>query len=391
MEFRFADCVLDDARLVLFRDGQQVAVEPQVFDLLVLLVRNPDRVITRDELIEVVWRGRIVSDSAISARIAAARRAVGDDGKRQTVIRTVARRGVQMATQVQTDAPAPEGAAAPASPEVQRIRYARNTDGHLIAYASYGRGPGLIEVESGISHLELSWAIPCERSFFDRLIAQHLFVRYDPLGSGLSSAAHVDLARDFAGAAEDVIAVADAAGLEQFALVSRSGACLTAIQTAARHPDRVTKLVITGGYVTGRTARAPGPDPMRQLIVSGWDPANISFAAGLMTSYFPDGPAEHVMDYAQLFTQASDQSTALIERDRVNSADVQDLLPRISCPTLVMHGRRDAVHPLSEARKLVAGIRGAELVILETANNFPLPGGPAWETYIETLLAFLAE
>ena len=81
----------------------------------------------------------------------------------------------------------------------------------------------------------------------------------------------------------------------------------------------------------------------------------------------------------------------LSERDQINAANVEEQLPLISCPTLVLHGRKDAIHPLSEAQKLVTGIRGAELVVLETANHFPLPGGPAWETYMDTLLDFLAE
>ena len=391
MEYRFDDCALNDARRTLTRSGEPIAVEPQVFDLILLLAENAERVVTRDEIIEVVWGGRIVSESAISARIATARKAVGDDGKRQAVIRTVARRGLQMVATVQVNETSIDNAVRSRQSDVQRIRYTRNPDGHSIAYASYGSGSALIEVEGGISHLELSWAIPCERSFFDPLIAQNNFIRYDPAGQGLSSSDSVDNARDFIKAGEDVIAVADAAGLSKFALMSRSGACFRAIQIAAQYPDRVTKLAIIGGYVTGRTTRTPGPDPMRQLIASGWDPNAIGFAAGLMTSYFPDGPAEHVMDYARYFTQASEQSMALVERDQINAANVEELLPLISCPTLVLHGRKDAIHPLSEAQKLVTGIRGAELVVLETANHFPLPGGPAWETYMDTLLDFLAE
>lgn len=95
MRHVFANCELDTDRLTLTRSGRSITVEPQVFDLIRLLAENPDRVVTRDEMIEVVWKGRIVSESAISARIAAARKAVGDDGKRQAVIRTVARRGLQ--------------------------------------------------------------------------------------------------------------------------------------------------------------------------------------------------------------------------------------------------------------------------------------------------------
>ena len=91
------------------RDGSPVAVEPQVFDLLVLLVENHDRIVTRDEIIDRVWKGRIVSDTAISSRIKAARRAIGDDGKAQGLIRTIHRRGLRFVGDVVISrAPSPE-------------------------------------------------------------------------------------------------------------------------------------------------------------------------------------------------------------------------------------------------------------------------------------------
>ncbi|WP_319546406.1 transcriptional regulator [Ruegeria conchae] len=95
MRYVFADCVLDTDAHNLLRHGSPVAVEPQVFDLLHLLIRNAGQLVSRDEIIDVVWDGRIVSDSAISARIAAMRKAVGDDGRSQTIIQTVARRGLK--------------------------------------------------------------------------------------------------------------------------------------------------------------------------------------------------------------------------------------------------------------------------------------------------------
>ena len=102
MIYRFTDCELDTASQRLRRGGSEIAIEPQVFDLLRLLVENPLRLVTRDEIVDVVWDGRIVSESAISARIAAARKAVGDDGKRQEVIRTHHRRGLEFVALVET-------------------------------------------------------------------------------------------------------------------------------------------------------------------------------------------------------------------------------------------------------------------------------------------------
>ena len=93
MIYRFDQCILDTERLEIRRDGELVTVEPQVFSLLVHLIENRDHVVSKDGLIEAVWEGRIVSDATLSSRINAARKAVGDSGRAQTVIRTAPRRG----------------------------------------------------------------------------------------------------------------------------------------------------------------------------------------------------------------------------------------------------------------------------------------------------------
>jgi TolB-like protein/DNA-binding winged helix-turn-helix (wHTH) protein len=100
MIYAIGSCLVDTDRFEVRRGSESIAVEPQVFDLLVLLIENRDRIVTRDEIIERVWKGRIVSDAAISSRIKAARRAIGDDGKLQSVIRTIHRRGLRFVGEV---------------------------------------------------------------------------------------------------------------------------------------------------------------------------------------------------------------------------------------------------------------------------------------------------
>jgi TolB-like protein len=116
VQFLFADHSMDTERRELRRGAALVPVEPQVFDLLVYLVENRDRVVTKDDLIASVWGGRIVSDSTLTSRINAARKAVGDSGDKQTLIRTIARKGLRFVGAVslpsQTVARA-DGAAAP--------------------------------------------------------------------------------------------------------------------------------------------------------------------------------------------------------------------------------------------------------------------------------------
>lgn len=104
MRYAFAGFTLDISRRELARGDASIPIEPKAFDLLHLLLSNAGTVVSRDQLVDVVWNGRIVSEAAISARIAAARRAVGDDGKAQKVIRTVARRGLMLVADVTLDA-----------------------------------------------------------------------------------------------------------------------------------------------------------------------------------------------------------------------------------------------------------------------------------------------
>lgn len=389
MEYRFADCVLDVSRHTLTRGQDAVPVEPLVFNLLRLLADHAGELVTRDQLVEALWQGRAISESAISACIAAARKAVGDDGKQQAVIKTVSRRGLMLVAEVN----APEAKPVPkaASPGVQRIRYARNRDGHQLAYAISGEGPPLIRFPPPLTmDLEFEWSNPPERAFVDELSGRFRLLRFDGLGSGQSE--RVEPNYDFGLQAEDAAAVADAAGFDRFAGVSMSGGVLTAIEFAARYPERLSRLVIVGGYADGRSRRGQteGPEALKSMVAEGWAESESAFATAFITSYFPEGPLEDVRRIVRHMQAACPLDVMLKNRDAINNASVAHLLSQVKCPTLILHARGDAVHPLSEARKLAAGIPDAELVILETANHFPYPGNKVWETYIETLTEFLS-
>ncbi len=116
MPFAFGDHVLDAERRELYRAGALVALEPQVFDLLLYLVENRTRVISKDNLIEYIWRGRAVSNSALSTRLNSARRAVGDSGAAQRIIRTLPRKGVRFIAEVEEQKALPQVAIMVAPP-----------------------------------------------------------------------------------------------------------------------------------------------------------------------------------------------------------------------------------------------------------------------------------
>ena len=390
MQYTFADCLLDTETRTLMRAGTAVPVEPQVFDLLALLASNAERVVTTDEIVQVVWRGRIVSDSTISARIASARKAVGDTGKDQAVIRTVQRHCLQLVAPLS----APKPTEALPRPSAQTVRYATAPDGAKIAFAVSGRADGtpLLMCMYAGTDLEADWTAPVTRPLFDALGTDHKLVRYDLRGSGLSERTldRVNYTRNIM----DMIAVADAAGLDQFAVLGESGGCLDAIHLAASHPERIKHLILAGGYTEGRSVREGGPpteaESIRAIINEGWGKPNNAFATAFATTYFPEGPYENVRLIAENMTKSIPLENMLIYRDGVNLASVVARLPQIDAPTLIIHGRHDSVHPLSEARKLAQGIRDAEMVVLETANHVPLPGHPTFQSYLDAILGFLA-
>jgi len=391
MQHHFADCTLDDARLTLMRGGSVVAVEPKEFDLIHLLVRNAGDLVTRDRMVEEVWGGRIVSESAISACIAAARKAVGDTGKAQAIIRTVARRGLMLVAEVTVEAAGPAAVAAPSLPApAQRIRYCRSEDGHAIAYAVSGEGPPVLRFgPPSLQDLEIEWAYGLHRSWTSSMARKCRYLRFDTLGSGQSERVLRDL--DIETEARDAAAVADAAGFDRFAAVSYSSGCMTALTFAALYPERLTRLAIVGGFVEGRSRRSadPAPDALRAMIAEGWARPESAFASGFATAYFPDGPEEERREVLRTTQAACPPEMMLRARDAVNEATAAHLLEHVQCPVLILHARDDSVHPLSQAQKLTAGISGAELVVLETANHVPLHGSLCWESYNRTLAEFL--
>ncbi|NVO54595.1 winged helix-turn-helix domain-containing protein [Rhodobacteraceae bacterium B1Z28] len=384
MRYEFADCVLDVDRHVLLRDGETVPVEPQVFDLLELLAESPGKLVAREEIIERVWNGRFVSESTISARIAAARKAVGDDGKTQRIIRTIVRRGLQMAAEVSRDAdPTPER-----HRQTQQLKYARGSDGQAIAFAVSGEGPAVLRVGSIVYDLEAESRLTSERAYLSAMDAKFTMLRYNKRQRshwGDSCRA------DHEGGAEDILTVTHAAGFDRFAIVSEFGGIFSALQFATQYPERVSRLAIVGGWAEGRDHRddVAVPDSIRNLIIEGWKNPGSGYAVGSLLSYFPEGPLETVREIVDEMQALYSVEQKLYQRDSGNTASILHLLPQVQCPTLVLHGRNSAVHPLSEARKLAAGIPDASLAILETANHIPLPGNDVYDTYIGTLQEFL--
>ena len=397
MQFVFGDYALDLSRRELRHGSGLVAVEPQVFDLLVYLVQNRERVVSKDDLLEAVWGGRIVSESTLTSRINAARRAVGDSGEQQALIRTIARKGIRFVGTVrETDAPAAiETDAAPAAGSLrQDIHFCTTPDGVSIAYAEVGRGPPLIKTANWLNHLEYDWQSPVWKHLLHALAANHRLIRYDGRGNGLSDWEVADIS--FEAFVRDLESVVEATGLQRFPLLGISQGCAVSVAYAVRHPGRVSHLVLYGGFTRGRRKRgsiidAEQSEAFLTLMRHGWGQENPAFRQIFTSLFIPGGTVEQMKWFDDLQRVTTSAENAVRIRSAMNNIDISGLLERVTVPTLVVHCHDDAVVPFEEGRLMAARISGARFVALESYNHLILPGEPALGRFLDAIRAFLKD
>lgn len=390
MPFQFADYSLDVGRRELRRGSALIAMEPQVFDLLVYLVQNRDRVVSKDDLFAAVWHGRVVSDFTLTSRITAVRHAVGDSGEQQNLIRTIARKGFRFVGTVSEQ----DGSVVATVPYPlrQQVHFCTASDGVRIAYAEVGQGSPLLKTANWLNHLEYDWESPIWNPFFQAIAAEHRLVRYDARGNGLSDWDVKDIS--FEAFVRDLETVVEAVGLKQFSLFGMSQGCAVSIAYAVRHPERVSRLVLYGGYARGRRLRGSPrdieqSDAILTLMREGWGQENPQFRMIFTSRFIPGGTAEQMQWFNDLQRKTASPENAMRLRMAMDEIDVSELLPQVSVPTLVLHCRDDAAAPFEEGRRLAAGIPGARFVALEGSNHVPLKGEPAWSRLIEELGNFL--
>jgi pimeloyl-ACP methyl ester carboxylesterase/DNA-binding winged helix-turn-helix (wHTH) protein len=398
MIYRFGDYSLDPAGFELRHGDDIIPVEPQVFSLLALMIENRAHVVSKDDLIASVWDGRIVSEATLSSRISAARRAVGDTGDAQAVIKTIRSRGFRFVADVieignAAPAYAPSSQPGPSGESSrQKIRFCDSHDGTHIAFATIGSGPPLVRAGHWLTHLEHDWHSPVWRPLLDEFSRTFQLTRYDQRGNGLSD---WTLRNSFLDAfVDDLEAVVDAENLDRFALYGTSQGAPIAISYAVRHPDRVSHLVLHGGYAVGRNLRDSDAereqgDAILALMRHGWGKEGSSFIKAFTSLYIPDATKEQMDSLVDLQAKTVSRENAVALRTAVDNFDVSALLQKVTAPTLVIHARNDGVHPLDEGRKLASGIKNAEFVLLESDNHALLQQEPAWNRLFEAIRGFV--
>ncbi len=363
MTFLFGDMVLDSERRELRSGSALIPIEPQVFDILDFLIRNRDRVVSKDDLLTAIWGGRLVSDSAIAARINAARRALGDSGEQQHWIRTIARKGFRFVGDVSEDvgsrsltsgAKAPDQQAPNGISRDQEITFCRTKDGVDLAIASAGRGMPLVRPCRWFTHVEHEWHNPFRADLYHFLADRFRLIRYDGRCNGLSDWDVADVS--FEALQHDLDTVVDALGLRSYALLGISQGSSLSIAHAVRYPERVSKMVLHGGYALGWSKRAPrrGLDvkTFLTLMREGWGDEHSAFQKMLCTGMLPNASAEMIRWLAELQRAASSPENTVRLRGTFDEIDVIALLPEVSVPTLVMHCRHDNLVPFEEGRRI---------------------------------------
>ncbi|AKS36512.1 transcriptional regulator [Mycolicibacterium goodii] len=416
--WRFDDFVLDTGRFELRRSDEVIRVEPQVFDVLTQLVANHDRFVTKVELFDAVWGGKFVGEAALTSRIKAARRALGDDGESQRYIRTIRGRGYQFVgtllqdgtetgagVQVQAQPMQQHEAAAVTgaldesepveAPPRQHIAFCRAGDGVRLAYAVVGEGPPLVRAANWMTHLGYDIESPVWSHWVRDLSRNHTFIRYDERGCGLSDWEASDFS--FEDWVADLESVVEALGLERFPLLGVSQGGAVAAAYAARHPERVTRLVLCGAYARGRAVRAVGEEEKRaaaldlELARVGWGRDDPAFRQVFAAQFLPDGTRADWDAFDQLQRRTTSPENAVRFLEAFARIDVRDEAQEVRCPTLVMHSRDDHRVPIRFGEELAALIDDSRMVALDSNNHLLTATEPAWPVFRENLEAFLAE
>lgn len=251
----------------------------------------------------------------------------------------------------------------------QRLGTARLPGGGEVAYAVTGTGPPLLVVPGWLSHLELGWAIPADRLFYESLAQGRTLVRFDRPGCGLSGA--YDGPRTMELELATIAAVVDALGIERCDVFGFSLGAVVAAQWAADHPSTVDHLVLYGGWATGP---AIGDDASRHHVL-GLLEASWGLGSDLLTNLFaPEADAGTRLALAGYQRAASPAQTAVALLRLAYELDVLESLHRVSAPTLVLHRREDRAAPISQGRVLAHEIPGARLVELDGRSHLPAIG-----------------
>jgi DNA-binding winged helix-turn-helix (wHTH) protein/pimeloyl-ACP methyl ester carboxylesterase len=396
MVFRFEPFHLDVVERRLSRSGELIPLRSKVFDTLCILVENHGRLVRKDELMQRLWPDSVVEDNNLDHNISKLRRALQDGASGQKFIETVPRQGYRFIADVQGTSGSPTLQTVTPLPEIastseQEVQFFTTSDGVRIAYTLGGSGPPLVRAIDWLNHLDFEWKNPYRRQWFSQIMGHNTLLRYDQRGSGLSDWNVDDFS--FERSLSDFEELITAVGFDKFALVGSCQGGPIGMAYAARHPERVSKLILVGSFARGwpppSSMMTEQFNAMLTLIRLGWGRDNPAFRQLWTTLFRPDASPEEAewMNEFQRVTSSPDNAALMMAE--FPKIDITDLLPKVSCPTLVLHSRDEAVVPAAEGRLIASRIRGARYVELPSRSHEVVPGEPAWPIFVDEVSRFL--
>ena len=276
----------------------------------------------------------------------------------------------------------------------QQIRFCKSFDATRIAYTVTGSGEPVVRAPHWLTHLEYEFLSPVWRPWIEAFSRRCTLLRMDERACGLSDWDPPEVS--FEAWVRDLEAVVDAAGFERFTLFGHSQGASIAIEYAVRHPERVSRLVILGGYAYGAMKRqGAGPERIAELeaqlklVEAGWGREEATYRQMFAMSFMPNATMEQVNSLAELQRRSASPANAARIIQAFFNIDVEHRAPLVACEALLLHARGDRRAPFEEGRLLASLIPDARLVPLETENHVLLEQEPAFRQFFEELEAFL--
>jgi pimeloyl-ACP methyl ester carboxylesterase len=275
----------------------------------------------------------------------------------------------------------------------QQIRFCTSRDGTRIAYATSGSGSPLVWTPNLFHHLVLDWDGPVWSPWLSLLAARHTLIRYDLRGCGLSDRDGVEFS--FEKLVEDLEAVIEAAGLKRFDIFGIAAAAAIGVTYAVRHPERVRNLVLYASFVRNKLAGNSTPREVEEaqarikVMELGWPDDTPAYGRFYQSLHIPDASAEQFQSFAELVRGTTSLANAVALLQVFFRIDVQEILPKVHCPALVLHCRGDSITPFEQGRSVARFIPGARFVPIQSRNHVLLATESAWQQFVEALDDFL--
>lgn len=273
----------------------------------------------------------------------------------------------------------------------QQLGFTTAPDDVRICYATVGEGPPLVKAPNWLTHLEFEWQSPVWSHWWEELAQSHFLIRFDQRGSGLSDREVDDISFD--ASVGDLETVVNTLDLEEFVLLGISQGGAAAIEYTARHPERVSKLILYGAFARGSMKRGGESreefDARQILVRHGWGRDDPAYRQMFTSGFMPEATAEQ----ADWFNELQRVSTSPENASRIqimsSNIDVLDRLPVVTVPTLVLHALHERQVPFEQGRQLGALIPNARMVSLDSRNHLLLESEPAWQTCLSEIRKFL--